>query len=98
MRIAVSMGMNREIPTDQMDERKYKHRRRLWWTLYIIDRKISIMTGAPLSIKDHEIDIGLPQKHDLGFDNSALILHIKLAALEGQVIAGWSFLPRSGTC
>lgn len=88
MRIAISLGMNRETPDEKVDTREYQHRRRLWWTLYIIDRKISIMAGGPVSIRDDEIDISTPGKDDLDYDNAALNLHIKLAALEGRIISG----------
>lgn len=88
MRIALSLGMNRETPPGYLDPAEYQRRRRLWWTLYIIDKKVSIMMGAPLSIRDEDIDISLPGHRDLGFSNSALKLHIKLAALEGKVMSG----------
>ena len=88
VRLAVAMGMNREMPPDDTDPREHERRRRLWWTLYIIDRKISIMVGAPVSIKDDEIDISAPSTTDLGLDNTAFNLHIGLAKLEGQVISG----------
>ena len=88
MRIALSLGMNRETPTSYLDKIEYERRRRVWWTVYIIDRKLSINMGAPLSISDQDFDISLPGKRDLGFSNSALNLHIKLAVLEGKVMSG----------
>ncbi len=88
MRIALSLGMNREAPAHYFDHIENEHRRRVWWTLYIIDRKLSVIMGAPLSVSDEDIDISLPEEHDLGFSNSALKFHIKLAALEGKVMSG----------
>lgn len=88
MRIALSLGMNRETPPNHLDHIEHQRRRRLWWTLYIIDRKLSINMGAPLSIRNEDIDTSLPGDHDLGFSNSALNLHIKLATLEGRVMSG----------
>lgn len=88
MRIALSLGMNREPPVGCLAQTEYERRRRLWWTLYIIDEKLSIIAGAPLSIKNEDIDVSLPGDHDLGLSNSALNLHIKLALLEGKVMSG----------
>jgi proline utilization trans-activator len=89
--MALSLGMNRQSPPGSLEKSEYLRRRRLWWTLYIIDRKLSINMGAPLTIHDEEIDISLPTEDDLGFDNSALILHIKLSAIEGDVMKGKTF-------
>lgn len=86
--MALSMGMNREYPSGSLTQKEYERRRRLWWTVYIIDRKLSINMGAPLTISDEEIDISMPAEIESGFSNSALILHIKLAALEGNVMTG----------
>jgi proline utilization trans-activator len=88
MRIALSLGMNRASPPGYLDYVEYRRRRRLWWTLYVIDRKLSTIMGVPFSIKDEDIDISLPEKDDLGFSNSALQFHIKSATLEGMVMSG----------
>ena len=88
MRIALALGMNRETPLDSLSKSDCERRRRLWWTLYIIDRKLSINMGAPLSIADEVIDISLPSQKEHGVSNSALLIHIKLAIVEGQVMSG----------
>lgn len=88
MRLALSLGMNREPPYGYLDQREYQRRRRLWWTLYILDKKLSVISGAPLSIMDEDIDISAPGEHDLGLSNTALNFHIKLAGLEGRVMSG----------
>lgn len=88
MRIALSLGMNREPPSAYLLPLEQQRRRRLWWTLYIVDRKLSMIMGAPVSIRDEDIDIRLPQEDDCGFSNASLNLHAKLAALEGKVMIG----------
>ena len=85
MRIALSLGMNREPPRDLLDEAEFRRRRRAWWTLYIIDRKLTLIVGAPLSIRDEDIDISMPDPDEFGTSNAGLIMHIRLANLEGQV-------------
>jgi proline utilization trans-activator len=88
VRIALSLGMNREAPPGCLSLREYQRRRRLWWTLYIIDKKLSTTVGAPLSIQDEDIDISLPEEYDLGFSNAALKFHVRMARLEGKVVSG----------
>lgn len=87
MRIALSLGMNRDAPPASLERHEYMRRRRIWWTLYIIDKKLSVIVGTPLSIRDEDIDMPLPGDNDLGFSNAALNLHIKLAELEGKVMS-----------
>ncbi|KAH8811331.1 fungal-specific transcription factor domain-containing protein [Xylogone sp. PMI_703] len=86
MRMALSLGMNRNSPPGSLDISENERRRRLWWTVYIIDRKLSMNMGAPLSIEAKDIDVPLPLEGDLGVSNSALILHCKLEMLEGMIM------------
>ncbi len=44
--------------------------------------------GAPLSIRDEDIDTSLPEEYDLGFSNTGLKYHVELARLEGEVVSG----------
>ncbi|KAL2206858.1 hypothetical protein CC79DRAFT_1370256 [Sarocladium strictum] len=87
MRIALAIGMNRELPEGSLDDSEYKRRRRVWWTIFIIDRKLNVVIGAPLSIHDEDVDISTPDELDLGVSNKSLNLHIKLAVLEGRVMS-----------
>jgi proline utilization trans-activator len=94
VRIALSLGLNREPPPGHLSHREYQRRRRLWWTLYIIDKKLSTTIGAPLSIRDEDIDTSLPEECDLGFSNTGLKYHVQLARLEGEVVSGTTMLQR----
>lgn len=79
--------MNREPVTGTLDDHEYRRRRRLWWTIYIIDKKLSVTVGTPLSIRNEDIDMSKPEDTDLGFLNAPLRLHIRLAAMDGDVIS-----------
>lgn len=35
--------------------------RRLWWCIYLLDRRLAIETGRPFLIQDVNVDVGLPQ-------------------------------------
>jgi hypothetical protein len=84
--MALSLGMNREIPPGTLASKEIDHRRGLWWTVYIIDRKMSINMGAPLSVEDKDIDVSLPSS--VNSQHPALSLHAQLATLEGKVMKG----------
>jgi proline utilization trans-activator len=85
MRIALSIGMNREIPPGYLDATECEHRRRLWWTVYVIDRRLSMNTSCPSSIRDEDIDLSLPSSDFQKISGLGLALHVKLAALTGKV-------------
>lgn len=37
--------------------------RRLWWCIYLLDRRLAIETGRPFLIQDVNVDVGIP--HDI---------------------------------
>lgn len=84
--MALSLGMNRDPPPGSLERTEQERRRRLWWTVYIIDKKLSMNMGSPPSIEAKDIDVQLPRDNDLGISNSALILHAKLEMLEGMIM------------
>jgi proline utilization trans-activator len=81
--------MNREIPEGILEELDLEHRRRLWWTVYILDRKLSINMGAPLSgLRDEDMDLSLPNTGVYRGPCPELSLHIKITKLTGNVMMG----------
>jgi hypothetical protein len=81
--------MNREIPEGIIDEVDQEHRRRLWWTVYILDRRLSINMGSPLSgLRDEDIDLSLPDNGSYKGPCPGLHLHVKITKLTGNVMTG----------
>jgi len=35
--------------------------RRIWWCIYLLDRRLAIETGRPFLIQDVNVDVGLPR-------------------------------------
>lgn len=62
MRMAIVIGLHLHIPPSQLgdDPAVCEHRKRVFWTAYIIDRMGASMLGHPPGVQDEEIDIGLP--------------------------------------
>jgi proline utilization trans-activator len=60
MRGALVIGMHNDTGKETMNRYELEHRRRLWWTLYAIDRYCSAKFGFPLSIPDEAITTELP--------------------------------------
>lgn len=102
MRMALSLGLHRSLPADTTLSRvEQEHRRRIWWTLYTLDRKCSAMRGYPVLISDSVIDVALPSNEGLSLseldefsDPRDLVENVKLAQITGQ-ICEYFHKPRS---
>ncbi|KAK4499608.1 hypothetical protein PRZ48_010126 [Zasmidium cellare] len=57
--VARRMGLHREPTAKFATERIRRFRRRLWWSLYIRDRLISLGTRRPMRIYDADCDVGM---------------------------------------
>lgn len=91
MRIGSAHGLNRRFDSQRITRKEFEHRSRLWWTIYIIDRKLSSLIGVPPTI--HDDDIALP-KPTIDTDNGkeiAMAFHVELSSQLGQILNGQLF-------
>lgn len=54
------LGLQRERVVSAMSEFQSEMARRLWWCIYLLDRRLAIETGRPFLIQDINVDVGLP--------------------------------------
>ncbi|RDW56761.1 hypothetical protein BP6252_13984 [Coleophoma cylindrospora] len=62
MRTCIDLGLHRKLNEQNLTPRIAQLRRRLFWTVYSLERLISISLGRPVSIADRHIDIELPDE------------------------------------
>ncbi|KAJ5734951.1 uncharacterized protein N7483_000076 [Penicillium malachiteum] len=55
------IGLQRDRVVASMNPFQAELSRRLWWCLYLMDRRLAIETGRPFLIQDVNVDVGLPQ-------------------------------------
>ncbi|KAJ6122215.1 hypothetical protein N7512_004680 [Penicillium capsulatum] len=55
------LGLQRNRVVEKMPLFEGEMSRRLWWCIYLLDRRLAIETGRPFLIQDMNIDIGLPR-------------------------------------
>lgn len=60
IRMAISLGLHQEVDDPMVDTVEREHRRRVWWSVYSMDRIISVKSGNPISIHDEDIDVRWP--------------------------------------
>jgi proline utilization trans-activator len=64
VRFSILMGLHTNVPQSHPQERELQeHRKRIWWSVYILDRTWSFDLGQPVSIRDEDIDVDLPSIH-----------------------------------
>ncbi|KAK0369365.1 hypothetical protein CLIM01_13277 [Colletotrichum limetticola] len=85
-RIAISQGLHREPLRNQLNDSEANRLRCVWWTLYILDRKMSSLMGAPNSIQDSDITIQLPRSDPVVHKYKALGIHVVLSQLLAKVL------------
>ncbi|KAJ5724296.1 hypothetical protein N7488_002331 [Penicillium malachiteum] len=55
------IGLQRDRVVSSMNPFQAELSRRLWWCLYLMDRRLAIETGRPFLIQDVNVDVGLPR-------------------------------------
>ncbi|EXJ84623.1 hypothetical protein A1O3_05293 [Capronia epimyces CBS 606.96] len=86
VRICLLEGLHRESPRQVMGDRLANHHRDIWWTVYILDRRLSCMIGAPCSIQDSDITCPLPAVDDRSQRGAVLNIHVKISRLMAQIL------------
>ncbi|KAF5540684.1 C6 transcription factor [Fusarium phyllophilum] len=61
MRMALFMGLHQDVAGDDMDVEENRQRREVWWSLYSLDRILSIKSGNLITIRDEDITTPFPK-------------------------------------
>lgn len=85
MRNALAYGMHTDMPVVHLGEPHVQRCRKIWWTVYILDRQMTSMMGLPQSIQDGDVHCHLPVYQGSPQRTASLDLHIKLARLIAEV-------------
>ncbi|KAL1872322.1 hypothetical protein VTK73DRAFT_1553 [Phialemonium thermophilum] len=82
------LGYHRETTYQNDRTGRAESMRRLFWTVYVFDKNISLLSGQSSCLRDSDIDASYPSplvKPDLRPWDESFILGIKLAQLQGQI-------------
>jgi hypothetical protein len=60
----------------------------IWWTVYVLERQISVLMGTPLSISDNDINASLPLFPDSSLKTATLVIHVKLSKALSRIMNG----------
>lgn len=90
MRTAIDLGLHRKDYEKGLNNSTIQARRRLFWTVYTLERIIAISLGRPFSIADRQIDVDLPSEMILDDSSSEVSLAhaislFKLRRIESRI-------------
>lgn len=61
IKLAIVNGMHRKYSGKAVDETTIETKNRVWWTLYVVEKKIGIFHGRPISVLRSDVDADLPK-------------------------------------
>ncbi|KAJ5718839.1 uncharacterized protein N7483_009921 [Penicillium malachiteum] len=87
MRISITHGMERKWDTLRNTREEFEHRSRLWWSVYVIDRKLSSLIGVVPGFSDTDISLPMPDTDNIHHDEDlALGLHVEVMSQLGHIL------------
>ncbi|CAI6077251.1 unnamed protein product [Clonostachys chloroleuca] len=90
IRMSVTLGLHQEVSDRLYDAATREHRRRLWWSIYSMDRILCIKFGNPPMISDEDINVLPPSSLEGESDEDgpavALRHYTELSKLLGKIL------------
>lgn len=73
-RLSIDLGLHRRMKSRKPSIR-HEMDKRIFWSLYYLDREVAIAMGRPLALSDHDIDADLPLDMDEAIDEEDAIVN-----------------------
>ncbi|RHZ70181.1 hypothetical protein CDV55_105702 [Aspergillus turcosus] len=86
MRMALVEGLHRALPVEQLGQKHVERCTKIWWTVYILDRKFSSLIGSPTSVNDEDVTTALWDPKTGSQETAALSLHVKITQVITRVL------------
>ncbi|GFF25162.1 LOW QUALITY PROTEIN: putative C6 transcription factor [Aspergillus udagawae] len=86
MRMALVEGLHRALPVEQLGQKRVERCTKVWWTVYILDRKFSSLIGSPASVNDEDVTTVLWDPMTCSQETAALSLHVKITQVITRVL------------
>ncbi|OQV04959.1 Fungal Zn2-Cys6 binuclear cluster domain-containing protein [Cladophialophora immunda] len=86
LRMALENGMHTEMRSQQVDSDLAQRYRKVWWTVYILDRQMSSLMGVPMGIADESISAELPTFSGQPQRSTAMNIQINLSKVLAQIL------------
>ncbi len=74
IRQCIELGLHKQRAVNAQTILVDQHKKRLFWSAYIFERKTALVLGRPFALSDQEIDVHLPLNVDDDEDDSQLLV------------------------
>ncbi|KAH6886198.1 hypothetical protein B0T10DRAFT_530450 [Thelonectria olida] len=85
LRLAISNDMHKTNKAVKLSRSEAVHRSRLWWSLYMQERRLAAAGGHPMAIADEAITIGPPADIPGFASAGAIRVNVRTARITGQI-------------
>lgn len=92
LRLAISHGLQ-QVGNNISYRSENIHRNRLWWSVYMQERKLCAACGYPMSINDHAITASPPFEAPGYQSSTALSINMRTAQVTGRIVSSVSSIP-----
>ena len=90
--MAFGYGMHTDMPIADIGDVTVQRCRKIWWTVFILDRQMTSLMGIPQSMRDDEITCRLPTFPTSPQRAAALDMQIKLSRIYADIARSrWSY-------
>ena len=85
MRMAMAEGMHTQMPVEYLGEKMVQRCRKIWWTVYILDREMTSLMGLPQSLSDDHVNTLLPAFPGSVQRTATIGIHIKVSRIIAEI-------------
>ncbi|ETS82783.1 hypothetical protein PFICI_04659 [Pestalotiopsis fici W106-1] len=85
VRLALSYGLNTDIQADRFGNESVERIRRVWWTVYLLDREMASVAGLAQAVQSHDVYCQLPEFGGSVARTTALKMQLKLSHLIADI-------------
>jgi proline utilization trans-activator len=83
--MAIFQSLHTEMPMQQLGSRYVERCRRIWWTVYILDRETTSLMGLPPTIHDDDVTCPLPDFSGATQRVTTLHMQVKLCRIIANI-------------
>ncbi|KIL92352.1 hypothetical protein FAVG1_04762 [Fusarium avenaceum] len=85
LRLSLSLSLHKSASHQKSKRSEAVHRNRLWWSIYMQERRLAAAVGFPVSVSDRAITTAHPSDQ-IGYPSAAAIeVNVKLAQITGRI-------------
>ncbi|KAM0231440.1 hypothetical protein ACHAPO_008550 [Fusarium lateritium] len=85
LRLSLGLSLHKSGPFRSHKRSEAVHRNRLWWSIYMQERRLAAAVGFPMAVSDTSITTAQPTDQ-IGYPSAAAIaINVKLAQITGRI-------------